>query len=89
MNNEKRLTREQALDRALNDAGIANAEIRCLLNRYADGLYEIVVHTPYLKYEAYVDAQTGEVLGLNTEPLPYPETLSLCSCEEESAPAAA
>ncbi len=89
MNNEKRLTREQALDRALNDAGISNAENLCLLNRYVDGLYEIVVHTLYLRYEAYVDAQTGEVLGLNTEPLPYPETLSLCSREEESTPAAA
>lgn len=70
MNNRNRLTREQALGKALNDAGIANVENRCLLNRYIDGLYEIVVRTPYLKYEAYVDVETGEVLGLNTEPLP-------------------
>lgn len=89
MNNRNPLTREQALGRALDDAGIGNIENRCLLNRYIDGLYEIVVHSPYMKYEFYVDAESGQVLGLNTEPLPYPELLSPCGQEEKEPPAAA
>ncbi len=89
MNNRKHLTREQALGKVLNAADIANVENRCLLVRYLNGLYEIVVRTSYLKYEAYVDGETGEVLGLITEPLPYPEMLSLCGCEEGDTAAAA
>ena len=34
-----------------------------------DGLYEISFRTMFMAYEAYVDAQSGEVLGFNFEPV--------------------
>ncbi len=71
----KKLTREQALCAALEYARIANDETRCLLGLYADGLYRFVVRTPYQRYEFYVDAESGEVLGIDAQPLPYRETL--------------
>ena len=36
--------------------------------------YRVTFRTDYLKYEAYVDAVTGEVLGLDFEPTIYVET---------------
>ena len=34
-----------------------------------DDLYEISFRTLFMAYEAYVDAQSGEVLGFNFEPV--------------------
>lgn len=34
-----------------------------------DGLYEATLFTAWMHYECYVDAATGEVLGLNAEPM--------------------
>lgn len=34
-----------------------------------DGLYEISFRTLFMAYEAYVDAQSGEILGFNFEPV--------------------
>lgn len=34
-----------------------------------DGLYEISFRAMFLAYEAYVDAQNGEVLGFSFEPV--------------------
>lgn len=36
---------------------------------FSDGLYEISFRTMLMAYEAYVDAQSGEVLGFNYEPV--------------------
>ena len=49
-------------------AGPPYDDSRCLRNVLEDGLYEIVILTPFQKYEIYVDAQTDEVSGFNTEP---------------------
>lgn len=64
-----KLTSEQALYKALNYAEIGNDEYDCLSKEYRDGLYFFLVQTAYLKYEFFVDAACGAVLGINTEPV--------------------
>jgi len=68
---------EQALQRALIYADIKNDEPFCLSRTYADELYHFVVRTFYMRYEFYVDAVSGEVLGISTEPLSYAAALDV------------
>ena len=37
-----------------------------------------------MKYEFYIEASIGEVLGMNTEPLLYREGCSLCEPVKEA-----
>ena len=53
---------------AMEYAELTYDDSRCLRNVLEDGFYEIVILTPFQKYEIYVDAQTDEVSGFNTEP---------------------
>ncbi len=76
------LTPEQAMQFALTSANIENDEPVCQTSRYDEGLYHFVLQTLCLRYEFYVDAANGEVLGISTEPLPYTESLNLCSGKE-------
>ena len=73
MKKENRVTEKQALQAALRYAGLQDAQWQCRLNRLEEGLYRILLRTPYLAWEFYVDADSGEVLGIDTEPIPYPE----------------
>ena len=74
MNNKMlNLTPEQALQNALAYADIKNNESICLPGCCADGLYHFIVYTLCLRYEFYVDAANGDVLGIDTEPLPDAE----------------
>ncbi len=77
MNNKIQLTPAQALQCAIAYAEIKNDEPVCTSGTYADGLYHFIVTTLYLRYEFYIDAVKGEVLGISTEPLSYLETLKL------------
>ncbi len=79
MNNTLKLTTDQALQSAIAYAEIKNDEPRCASGSLADGVYHFIVTTLYLRYEFYVDAVSGEVLGISTEPLSYLETLMLCT----------
>ena len=83
------ITKEQALNIALTYAGIENNDFLCLGNICRGGFYQIAVRTPYLKYEFYVDAVNGEVAGIDTEPVPYPEALCFCGAAEGGLMAAA
>ncbi len=56
-------------------------EPRCLSAEYDSGLHRFLVTTLFMRYEFYVDALSGEVLGIDTQPLPYRETPELISCE--------
>ena len=85
----KNITPEQALRCALTAAKIDNEEYRCLSTRCADGFYQLYVCTPYLKYEFYVDALNGDVLGIDTVPPLYPETLSFWGSDDENLSAVA
>ena len=89
MNAASRLTKEQALNIALTYAGIENNEPHCLSNVFRSGFYQVAVRTPYLKYEFFVDAASGEVAGIDMEPVPYPEALCFCSADEDGLTAAA
>ncbi len=89
MNAANRITNEQALKAALAYAGIENEENFCLSNNYQNGFFRVAVWTPYLKYEFYVDALNGEVAGIDTTPVPYPEALSFSNFGEDDSPIAA
>ena len=84
MNTNTCITKEQALSIALRNVGIENSEYHCLSNNYDRGFFRIVVWTPYLKYEIYVDAKAGEVAGIDTAPVLYQEALCFCSSDEDS-----
>lgn len=60
---------KQALDRALSETGLDRErvyKVRCTL----DGeLYDIRYCTDWLRYQLYLDAENGECLGLDTEPM--------------------
>lgn len=83
------ITSEQAMRRAMDYAGLTDAESFWTLDRYEDGLYALSALTLYQRYEFYMDATTGEVLGVNSEPLPYPEMLLPGSRAIPAAPLAA
>ena len=89
MKKENQLTQEQALRAALEYADLSSTDSKCLLSFCSDGLYQLVVYTPYLKYEFYVDALSGEVLGIDMMPLPYPKMLCFCDHEADYPPTAA
>ena len=84
MNTIIHFTKEQALRIALRNAKIESSEYHCLSNNYDRGFFRIVVWTPYLKYEIYVDAEAGEVAGIDTAPVLYQEALCFCSSDEDS-----
>ena len=58
-----------ALDRAWQETGLDRQQVfrvRCTLD---GGLYDIRYCTDYLRYQLYLDAAEGAVLGLDTEPM--------------------
>ena len=52
----------------LNDIGMDRAEARLVNIEKQDGLYYLSFRTDWQRYEAYVDADTFQVLGLNFMP---------------------
>ena len=77
------MTQNQALKCAIAYVEIKNDEPVCTSSSFADGLYHFIVTTLYLRYEFYVDAMNGEVLGISTEPLLDLEELNLSMDPEE------
>ncbi len=59
---------EFALTAVLNDTGISKAEAHLVNIEKQDGLYYVSFRTDWQRYEAYVDAQSFQVLGLNFMP---------------------
>ena len=58
-----------ALETALQETGLDRQQVyrvRCTLD---GGLYDIRYCTDYLRYQLFLDAANGEVLGLDTEPM--------------------
>lgn len=35
---------------------------------FADGLYEVLLHSEWMDYDCYVNASNGEVLGFQSQP---------------------
>ncbi len=59
---------EFALTAVLNDIGMDRAEARLVNIEKQEGLYYLSFRTDWQHYEAYVDADTFQVLGLNFMP---------------------
>ncbi len=70
MNTEKYHFPTAAIAAALNYAGLDNEQVQCAFICREDELFEIAFRTDWLKYDCYVDADTLDVLGFNTEPVP-------------------
>lgn len=59
---------EFALTAVLNDIGMDRADAHQINIEKQDGLYYVSFRTDWQKYEAYVDAVSFQVLGLNFMP---------------------
>lgn len=59
---------EFALTAVLNDIGMNRADARLVNIEKQDGLYYVSFRTDWQKYEAYVDAESFQVMGLNFMP---------------------
>lgn len=47
---------------------LRNREVLSADVSYADGLYEVLLHSEWMDYDCYVDAFNGEVLGFQSQP---------------------
>lgn len=59
----------RATDLALTETGLDREQVfrvHCTLD---GGLYDIRFCTDWLRYQLYLDAESGEILGLDTEPM--------------------
>ena len=65
----KNINSKSALNNALTSVGITDGNYCCEYVCLENGCYRLIVSTIMLRYEFYVDAATGEVLGTNTEPV--------------------
>ena len=72
---ERILSPLSALTLALNAEGLSREEIFRYHSSLEEGLYHIFFCTDWLHYEFYISAATGELLGLNTEPIGEAEAL--------------
>lgn len=47
---------------------LRNCEVLSADVSFADGLYEVLLHSEWMDYDCYVDASNGEVLGFQSQP---------------------
>lgn len=47
---------------------LRNREVLSADVSFADGLYEVMLHSEWMDYDCYVDASNGEVLGFQSQP---------------------
>lgn len=47
---------------------LRNREVLSADVSYADGLYEVLLHSEWMDYDCYVDASNGEMLGFQSQP---------------------
>ena len=79
----KNISGNAAILAAIGYAQIAAGEAGNIAVRRTDGLYEVTFESDWMRYDCYVDAIDGEVLGFDCEPLPEPAVL----CEQAMIPA--
>lgn len=65
----KNINSKTALNNALTSVGINDGNYCCEYICLEDNCYRLIVSTLMLRYEFYVDAASGEVLGIDTEPM--------------------
>lgn len=59
----------EAVALALRSVGLDMTDARCTKAVYNEGYYELLVFTSFQKYDFYVDVYSGDVLGINIEPV--------------------
>ena len=57
-----------AVQTALEELGFRPDQVRFLELERQEDLYRLVFRSDWMKYEAYVSAESGELLGLDQEP---------------------
>jgi hypothetical protein len=73
-----------ALTAAAKAVGAELSEITNETVTLVDGYYEVTFDTEWVRYDCYVDAVTGEVPGIMTEPVPfedYEQTMTAPECK--------
>ena len=68
-NNNIIINAAEALKAVLNELHLNSADVEFYDFKLEDSLYEMVVYTTWMRYTCYVDAETGEVVGLSSEPM--------------------
>lgn len=68
MNTMNTMSYLEAVNAVLKETGLTPAQARFAQIDRADDVYHLFFRTDWMKYEAYVSAQSGEVLGLDMEP---------------------
>ncbi len=58
-----------ALNALMHELGLDGQELYGLSAVRADGLYELRFCTDFTAYDCYVDAHSGQVLGIDTRPI--------------------
>lgn len=69
MKNNRIINTADAFQALLNELHLHDSELEFSNIVLRGGLYEASLFTAWMHYEGYVDAETGEVLGLNAEPM--------------------
>lgn len=67
--NRPQITLSDAIIAAITHSNIENDEPCCVRAVYMNGYFDLAVYTLYQKYDFYVDAFSGEVSGIMSEPL--------------------
>ena len=68
---------------AITYAQLSEREAGNIAVRRTDGLYEVTFESDWMRYDCFIDAYDGEVLGFDPEPQPEPTVL----CEQAMIPA--
>ncbi len=74
-----------ALAAAVKAVGAELSEITNETVTLVDGCYEVTFDTDWVRYDCYVDAVTGEVPGIMTEPVPAEFEEQTVSASEHKA----
>lgn len=68
-NNNIIINAAEARRAVLDELHLNYTEVEFYEVRYEDSLYEITVYTTWMRYDCYVDAETGEVVGIGSVPM--------------------
>ena len=63
------ITCKEAIAAAISCADLYNNDPRCTCAVLNNGLYELEIRTTFQRYDFYVGAVSGEVLGISSEPV--------------------
>ena len=68
MNTRNTISYLEAVNAVLKETGLSPVQTRFVRIDREDDSYHLFFRTDWMRYEAYVSAESGEVLGVNMEP---------------------